>query len=254
MGDVRWIKLATDIFDNRKIKQIEKMPEGDSIIVIWIKLLCLAGHTNDNGYVYLTQEIPYTEDMLATEFNRPLQVVRLALTTFQKFGMIELIDDIYHVSSWAKYQNIDGMERIREQGRQRVERYRSKQKALTGNVTGNVTVTQSNALDKEVDKEKEREEDLEKEIDVRGGTGKRFSPPTRDEVQAYCEERENGIDADRFIDFYESKGWMVGENKMKDWKAAVRTWEKRNSPPDRRGQAAEELDAFYSMMGRWAEE
>ena len=61
---------------------------------------------------------------------------------------------------------------------------------------------------------------------VRGGKAKRFIPPTVEEVESYCSERENGIDAQSFIDFYESKGWMIGKNKMKDWKAAVRTWER----------------------------
>ena len=57
---------------------------------------------------------------------------------------------------------------------------------------------------------------------------KRFTPPTLDEVEQYCLERANGINAQAFIDFYESKGWMIGKNKMKDWKAAVRTWERKN--------------------------
>ena len=59
---------------------------------------------------------------------------------------------------------------------------------------------------------------------------KRFSPPTLDEVKAYCDERKNRVDPQRFIDYYESNGWKVGKNPMKDWKAAVRTWE-RNSKP-----------------------
>lgn len=57
----------------------------------------------------------------------------------------------------------------------------------------------------------------------------RFTPPSVDEVRAYCEERRNGIDAQAFFDFYESKGWFVGKNKMKDWKAAVRTWERNRT-------------------------
>lgn len=59
---------------------------------------------------------------------------------------------------------------------------------------------------------------------------KRFVPPTVEEVRAYCAERKNNVDAERFVDFYESKGWMVGKDKMKDWKASVRTWEKREQP------------------------
>jgi len=58
---------------------------------------------------------------------------------------------------------------------------------------------------------------------------KRFVPPTVDEVRAYCQERNNKVDPERFVDFYESKGWMIGKNKMKDWKSAVRTWEKKDN-------------------------
>jgi hypothetical protein len=58
-----------------------------------------------------------------------------------------------------------------------------------------------------------------------------FKPPTLEEVKAYCKERNKGVDAEKWHDFYTSKGWMVGKNKMKDWKAAVRTWEKSDSKP-----------------------
>lgn len=61
---------------------------------------------------------------------------------------------------------------------------------------------------------------------INNNVGKNFTPPTVEEVQAYCQERKNKVDAQTFVDFYESKGWMVGKNKMKDWKAAVRTWER----------------------------
>lgn len=76
-----------------------------------------------------------------------------------------------------------------------------------------------------VDKDKE-EKDIDKSISTKKSS--RFTPPTLDEVEQYCLERANGIDAQTFIDFYESKGWMIGKNKMKDWKAAVRTWERKN--------------------------
>lgn len=132
MGNVQWIKLSTGVFDNRKIKQIEAMPEGDAILVIWFKLLVLAGKTNDSGMIYFTDDIPYTEEMLSTEFGKPLTVVRLALNTFMKFGMIEIIDDVFRLSGWDKYQSIDGLERIREQNRERQRRYRERQKALEG--------------------------------------------------------------------------------------------------------------------------
>jgi len=62
------------------------------------------------------------------------------------------------------------------------------------------------------------------------GKSSRFVPPTHAEVFVYCDERQNNVDPERFINFYESKGWMVGKNKMKDWKAAVRNWERNNKP------------------------
>ena len=160
MADIKWIKIATEVFDNRKIRQIEIMPEGDSILVIWFKLLCLAGNVNDKGMVYFTNEIPYTDQMLAAQFNRPLTTVQMALNLFQRFGMIDIIDDIIHVSSWEKYQNVEGMEKIRAQTRARVAAHREKQKALGCNVTSNATVTCGNETD--IDKELDIEEDKEK--------------------------------------------------------------------------------------------
>ena len=129
MANVQWIKLSTGVFDNRKIRQIESMPEGDAILVIWFKLLVLAGKTNDSGMVYFTEDIPYTQEMLATEFGRPLNVVRLALTTFEKFGMIEIIDDVFRLSGWEKYQSVDKLEQIRQQNRDRQKRWREREKA-----------------------------------------------------------------------------------------------------------------------------
>ena len=151
MSEVKWIKIVTNIFDNRKIKQIETLPDGDTIIIIWFKLLCLTGQINDKGYVYLTQEVPYTEEMLSTEFNRPLKTIQLAMRTFQTFGMVEIIDDIYHISNWENYQNVEGLEKIREQTRKRVAKYREKQKLLPSNDT----VTLRNAIDKDIDIDKE---------------------------------------------------------------------------------------------------
>lgn len=218
MSDVKWIKLATDIFDNRKIRQIEKMPDGDAIIVIWLKLLILAGDVNDGGLVYFTKEIPYTEQLLATQFDRPLAVVQFALRTFERFSMIEIIDNLICVSNWEKYQNVESLDRIREQNRLRKQRQREREKLLDSHVT----VTQSHATEEEIEKEIE----IEKEGDKKTT---RFKAPTVEEVAAYCKERNNSIDAQHFVDYYEARNWMLGKVKMKSWQAAVRTWEKKNS-------------------------
>lgn len=149
MAEVKWIKIVTDIFDNKKIKQIEKIPNGDTILVIWFKLIVLAGVTNDNGLIYITDEIPYNCETLSNEFNKPLNEIKIALDIFQKFKMIEIIDDFIRLKNWQQYQNTDGLEKIREQTRLRVQKHRENQRLLLENkecnVTRNVTVTQSNA-------------------------------------------------------------------------------------------------------------
>lgn len=162
MADVKWIKLATGLPDNRKIKQIRRLPNGDTIALMWIFLMCLAGETNDDGMVYFTPEIPFTEEMLADQFDIDVNTVRLGLTTFQRFGMIEIVDSIICLSRWEKWQAVDGLAVIREQTRKRVAKHREKQKLSAGNVTSNVTVTQSNAtdIDIEQDIEKEKNKDI----------------------------------------------------------------------------------------------
>ena len=82
---------------------------------------------------------------------------------------------------------------------------------------------------------------------------KRFTPPTLEEVQSYCIERNNNVDPQHFIDYYTSNGWQVGKNKMKDWKAAVRTWERNGYSKPKSSKAAEELDDFYAMALGWSE-
>lgn len=160
MAEVKWIKVSTDMFNtNRKIKQIELMPEGDTILVIWLKLMLLAGLVNDGGSIYITPEIPYTDEMLANELRRPLTTVKLALSVFERFGMIRIVDDILQLSSWEKYQSIDGLEKIREQNRKRVAKHRENKRLEAGNVTGNVTVTPGNDI------EEEGEEDSDKELE-----------------------------------------------------------------------------------------
>lgn len=158
MAEVKWIKVSTDMFNNnRKITQIEHMPEGDTMLVIWLKLLLLAGNINDGGAIYLTPEIPYTEEMLSTELDRPLTTVKMALKVFEQFGMIEIIDNVYYLSSWEKYQNTDKLAEIREQTRKRVAKCREKKLLSGGSVTSNVTVTLGNALEEEEEKDQEKE-------------------------------------------------------------------------------------------------
>ena len=150
MADVKWIKIVTDIFDDEKVLMIETLPECDTIIVIWFKLLCLAGKKNNCG-VFQMGHIPYTDEMFATIFRRPINTVRLALNTFEQFGMVEIVNNTVTIPNWEKHQSLDKLESAQAKTRQRVARHREKQKMLAEsnldcNVTCNVTVTQSNTL------------------------------------------------------------------------------------------------------------
>lgn len=157
------------MFEDEKIDFIDSLPDADAILIIWVKLLTLAGKCNQSGYIFLTESIPYTDEMLAHKFRRPINTVRFALETFDKMGMIQLSEQGVFISNWDKHQNIEGLDKIREQTKRRVADHRKKQKQLSdGNVTSNATVTHGNAtdIDLEVDIDKEKiiilttEEDL----------------------------------------------------------------------------------------------
>ena len=155
MAEVKWIKLHTGMFDNSKIKYIRTLPEGNNMVLIWVMLLSKAGKCNSNGFIFLTENIPYTPQMLAAEFGFDVYLIELALGTFSKLNMIHLEEHIIKISGWEEHQNIDGLDRIREQTRKRVAKYRENQKQLSGNVTGNDTVTKGNAIEEEKEEEKE---------------------------------------------------------------------------------------------------
>ena len=131
MAEVKWIKIVTDVFDDEKMLLIETLPEADSIIVIWFKLLCLAGKQNNNGVFMMNDKIPYTEKMLATIFRRKESTIQLALKTFEEFGMIEIVNGVITIPNWGKHQNFDKIEKNNEYMRNYMREYRAKQKLLT---------------------------------------------------------------------------------------------------------------------------
>ena len=196
------------------------MPEGDAILVIWFKLICLAGSTNDAGFVYLTEEIPFNTETLSVEFGKPLQTIKLALTTFQQFGMIEIIDDFIKLSNWERYQNVDGLEKIREQTRKRVAKHRAK-KALEQKENVTLHVTHGNATDIEedidIDIDKDISSPLEKDdipfkeiIDYLNQQAKKqFRPTTAKNKELIRARWSEGFRLDDFK--------KVIDNKVAEW-------------------------------------
>jgi len=155
MADVKWIKIMVNVFDDEKMKLIDVLPERDAIIVIWFKLLALAGKTNDNGLVYIMKEMATTDEVLSTVFNRPLPTIRLALETFVRFGMIQMNDHI-NIVNWEKHQNVDGLEKIREQAKKRQAKYREKQKQLKPESCATLSVTSRNSTEEEEEEEEDK--------------------------------------------------------------------------------------------------
>ena len=178
MAKVSWIKIEIEMFSNRKIKQIRKMPEGNNIVLIWVMLLTMAGRCNSNGIIFLTENIPYTTKMLADELDFEESIIQLALTVLEKFGMITRDSELLSIPGWEEHQSADELEKIRDQNRKRVAEYRERQKNKVAllckkdDVTlqkrySNITVTEQNKnkdKDLELDLDTELDQDKEKDI------------------------------------------------------------------------------------------
>lgn len=165
MSDVKWIKITTDIFDDEKILLIESLPEADSIIVIWFKLLCLAGKMNNSGVFVMNNRIPYTDQMLATIFRRKETTIKLALETFEKFGMIEIVNGVITIPNWDKHQSLDAYERKKKRDREYQAERRAKQRSIadksydkSSDKSSDSHTTQSSyvaPLEEDIDKDKD---------------------------------------------------------------------------------------------------
>lgn len=166
MAEVKWIKLTTDIFDDEKILMIEALPSADTIIVIWFKLLAFAGKSNNNGVFMMSNRIPYTDEMLAAIFRRDTNTVKLALKTFEQFGMIEIVDNVITIPNWDKHQSLDAYEKKKERDRKLQAERRARQKALIGESSDNRLTSDEQCNDGQMMvavSEEEEEKDKEKE-------------------------------------------------------------------------------------------
>lgn len=164
MADVKWIKITTDIFDDEKILLIESLPDAYSIIVVWFKLLCLAGKMNNSGVFVMSNKIAYTDKMLATIFRMKESTVQLALQTFEQFGMVEIIDGVITIPNWGKHQNLDQLESKKEYMRNYMTEYRARQKALLSGKPNCKANSKTNVSEADKERDKELEGEKEKEI------------------------------------------------------------------------------------------
>ena len=156
MAEVKWIKITTDMFDNRKIKHLRKLPDGNNIVLIWVMLLTMAGRCNSGGMIFLTENIPYTPKMLADELNFEENTVQLALNALEQLNMVVTDNGFFSIAGWDEYQNIEGMDKIREQNRIRKQRQRAKAALLE---SCHVTSRDSHATDIDIEEERDKEKE-----------------------------------------------------------------------------------------------
>ena len=168
MAEVKWIQLSIDMFNNRKIKYLRSLPEGNNIILIWVALLTIAGRCNAGGMIFLTENVPYTPDMLAMELDFEKSTVILALEALKRLGMIQDYDDALLITGWEEHQNIDGLAKIKEQNRIRKQRQREREAVkIECHVTGHANVTPCHATDIERDIERDKEKEREEDKDIK---------------------------------------------------------------------------------------
>ena len=171
MADVKWIKLTTDMFDNRKIKHLRKLPDGNNIVLIWVMLLTMAGRCNSNGMIFLTENIPYTPKMLADELDFEENTVQLALKALEEFNMIVTDGSYFSIAGWEEYQSVERLQELKEYNRIKKRESRKRQKLLQ-DVNDMSLTCQENVTDmsltcqrrQDIDIDKEKEEEIEKEI------------------------------------------------------------------------------------------
>lgn len=163
MADVKWIKITTDIFDDEKMLMIETMPSADSMIVIWFKLLTFAGKQNNDGVFLMSNRIAYTEEMLAAIFRRDINTVRLALRTFEQFGMIEIVENVITIPNWNKHQSLDAYEKKKERDRLYQAERRARQQALIAQSSDKSSDSQTTQSSDVVVSEEDKERDIDRE-------------------------------------------------------------------------------------------
>lgn len=227
-----WLKLDRHFFNNARIKKLRRLAGGDTYTIIYLKLL-----------------------LLSIEFNG-LLIYEGIEETFEKEMALKLEEDEENVVVTINYLKIQGLLEERDGdgflpeaassigSETKSNVYKKARKALVGNIP-----TQIQPPSNQIPTDIEIEEDIDKEKEIEvcadesaAHTANRFRKPTFEEVSAYCKERNNNVDPQRFIDFYESKGWKVGKTPMKDWKACIRTWEKDDKSPPKKGANASKYD------------
>lgn len=247
-----YLRLKDNFFDSDELKILESMKDGYLYSNILLKLY-LRSLKND-GKLVVNDRIPYNAEMLASVTGHQVGTIKQALSMFKELGLIEILENgaIYMLD----IQNFIGKGST-EADRQRLYDRRiseeRKQKKLTQSRNlGEILEKSTPEIEIELEKDIKIEKEIHSSAKSTTTKRKRFEKPTLSEIKAYCIERNNNVDAQHFFDYYESNGWKVGKNSMKNWQAAVRTWEKNSytntTKQTKKTNTEQTLDAIYKVM------
>ena len=247
-----YLRLKDNFFDSDELKILESMKDGYLYSNILLKLY-LRSLKND-GKLVVNERIPYNAEMLASVTGHQVGTIKQALSMFKELGLIEVLENgaIYMLD----IQNFIG------RGSTEADRQRLYDRRISEERKQN-KLTQSRNLEEickkstpEIEIELEKDIEIEKEIDSSASTTtkrKRFEKPTLSQITQYCIERNNNVNAEQFYDYYESNGWKVGKNSMKDWKACVRTWERNgyDRPIKKKNNKQDTLNDMRDLMNEY---
>ena len=221
-----YMRVKEDFYETDEMKILQAMDNGylysDILMKLYLKSL------KNEGRLMFKVNIPYNPRMIATITGHNIDIVTKALSIFKELGLIDVLDNgaIYMLDIQNFIGKTSTVADRKKEYRRRINSEKNMLSTGKGQMSGQMSGQCLPEIEididinkKEIDKEKSKSASADRKV-------KKFIPPTVEEVKAYCDERNNTVDANAFIDFYESKGWLIGKNKMKDWKAAVRTWER----------------------------
>lgn len=255
-----WLKLKENFFEDEAISWLEEQPNGTVYSLFYLKL-CLKSLQTSGILIRSVGEmlIPYDAKKLSEITHTDINAVVVAMQLLEKAGLVSMLENgAIYLSRTAEMVGSE------TQTAERMRKLREKKKLclnysdeICTNDTNSVTMLQ--ACDENVTTEYRdkdiRDKDIRDKDDVSAETSptpprkssKKFQKPTIEEIAEYCRERKNNVNPERFFDFYEAKGWFVGKNKMKDWKAAVRTWENRDSESKKAAETQNENNHGYKF-------
>ena len=261
MADVKWIKITTDMFDNRKIRHLRRLPDGNNIVLIWVMLLTMAGRCNSSGMIFLTENIPYTPKMLADELDFEENTVKLALQALEQLNMIVTDGAFFGIAGWEEYQNTDRLSEIREYNRIAKQKSRAKQKLLQDVNDQSMTCQPCHDTDKDKEEDKDKKKkkkdkepysddpELNQAILAFMEYRKSVKKPMTDHAVKLLISKLNGM-----TQYIPEQIEILNQSIVNGWQGIFPLKDNQEVKVGYRKQTkAEELDDFYKMAAEWSE-